>query len=449
MGFALALEEEGIPTIPVSTHAFARLAKATARTGGMPTLRNCYVPQPVVGRTASELRAYIEGMDPIEKRPFMQGVIEGLTQPLTDEDLKGATFERERPRFLEPDTEENLHQLFLENHWTDKLPIYLPTEQRVEAMLKGTSQAPDKMVGQMRPTAFREAWAFDVEKVAVNAVMAGARPEYLPVILALAASGVSARSSSTTSWAALSIVNGPIRDEIGMNSGIGAMGPYNHANATIGRAYCLTSQNVQGGSVPGDTYMGSVGSIWNYTACFAENEEASPWAPFHVDNGYKATDSTVSVFFGGWYTQSGFGPRESWKEKFIRCLTATDHYSPPLIVMDPIVARAFNDMGFSKQSLIEWCAENARMPARLYWDDQWVTTLLKPKAVAGIEPFASRWKAEPDEMISMFAPGDINIVVMGGETQGAFKMISGRFRGLGVGTMTKGKEPIVSVDDWR
>ena len=80
-------------------------------------------------------------------------------------------------------------------------------------------------------------------------------------------------------------------------------------------------------------------------------------------------------------------------------------------------------MGFSKQSLIEWCAENAKMPAKLYWDDQWVTTLLKPKAVAGIEPFASRWKAEPDEMISMFAPGDINIVVLGGETQGAFKMI--------------------------
>ncbi len=80
--------------------------------------------------------------------------------------------------------------------------------------------------------------------------MAGARPDYLPVILAMAASGISARSSSTTSWATISVVNGPIRSEIGMNSGIGALGPYNLANATIGRAYGLTSQNAQGGSVP-------------------------------------------------------------------------------------------------------------------------------------------------------------------------------------------------------
>jgi hypothetical protein len=93
--------------------------------------------------------------------------------------------------------------------------------------------------------------------------------------------------------------------EIGMNSGIGALGPYNEANATIGRAYCLASQNLQGGSVPGDTYMGTLGNNWNYTACFAENEERSPWSPFHVDQGFKTGDSTVSIFFGGWYTQSG------------------------------------------------------------------------------------------------------------------------------------------------
>ncbi|PQA89538.1 hypothetical protein CW354_01310 [Marinicaulis flavus] len=448
MGFALALEQDGVPTIPVSTHVFARLAKATALSAGMPTTRNCFVPQPVVGRTPSELRDYIEGVDPVNKRPFMQCVLDGLTQPLTEEDMKGASFERSTPRFLEPDTEDNLRQLFIENHWTDYLPIILPTEERVEKMLKGTSKAADYVVGTMRPTSFREAWEFDVEKVAVNAVMAGARPDYMPVILALSASGVSARSSSTTSWASLSFVNGPIRDEIGMNSGIGAMGPYNHANATIGRAYGLVSQNVQGGSVPGDTYMGALGNNWAYTACFPEAEERSPWTPFHVDKGFKPEDSTVSVFFGGWYTQSGFGPRETWKDKFIRCLTATDHFSPPVIVMDPLVAREFDAMGFSKQSLIDWCAENAKMPARNYWDDQWVTTLIKPHAVAGVEPFASRLKAKPDELISIFRPEDLNIIVLGGETQGAFKMISGRYMGGGPGTDNKGN-PTGLVDIWR
>ena len=445
MGFALALEQDGIPTIPISTHVFARLARATSLAGGMPTLRNCFVPQPVVGRTPSELRDYIESADPVSRRPFMQGVLEGLTGALTDEDLKGATFERSTPRLLEPDTEDNLRQLFLEQNWTDCLPIILPTEERVDKMLRGTSHPGDKIVGRMRPTSFREAWEFDVEKVAVNAVMAGCRPEYLPVVLAMSATGISARSSSTTSWASISVINGPIRQELGMNDGVGAMGPYNHANATIGRAYCLLSQNGQGGSVPGDTYMGSVGSNWNYTACFAEAEERSPWAPFHTDQGFKPTDSVVSVFFGGWYTHSGFGPRETWKEKFIRCLTATDHFSSPVIFMDPLVARSFVDLGYSKESLIEWCAENARMRARDYWDDQWITTLIKPHAVAGVEPFASRLKAAPDEMISIFTPKDIKIVVMGGETQGAFKMISGRYTGRG----NNGSEPPGLIDIWR
>lgn len=448
MGLALALEQQGVPTVPVSTHVFARLANATALAAGMPTVRNAFVPQPVVGRSAADLRAYIDGVDPIAKRPFMQVVLEGLTRPLDDEDFKGATFERSAPRLLAPDTEDNLRELFIENRWTDFLPIILPTEERVDRMLKGTRQPRDRIIGRMRPTAFREAWEFDVEKVAVNAVMAGARPEYLPVILAMSASGITARSSSTTSWATISFVNGPIRDEIGMNSGIGALGPYNHANSTIGRAYGLLSQNVQGGSVPGETYLGSLGNNWAYTACFAEAEERSPWSPFHVDEGFNPTDSTVSIFFGGWYTHSGYGPRATWKEKFIRMLTATDHYSPPLIVMDPLVARDFVELGFTKRSLAEWCAENAKLTARQYWDDPWVTTLIRPPAVAGVEPYASRLKAAPDELVSIFAPDDIRIVVTGGETQAAFKMISGRYLGRGPGTDNKTR-PTILIDAWR
>src|SRR5262245_30317500 len=214
---------------------------------GMPRLRQAYVPQPVVDRSPAQLRAYIEGPDPIAKRPFMQGVLDGLTFPLDEKDLQGLTFERTTPRLVEPATENDLHQLFEDNHWTDSLPITLPTEARVEAMLKGTSHPPDEVVGRLRPTAFREFWEFTVEKVAVNAVMAGARPEDLPVILALAASGITARSSSTNSFATMAVINGPIRNELGMNSGIGAMGPYNHANTTIGRAYGVLSTNLQGG----------------------------------------------------------------------------------------------------------------------------------------------------------------------------------------------------------
>jgi hypothetical protein len=295
-GVSLNAGGRGVPTVPVHSEVFARLAKATALAEGRPTLRNVFVPQPVVGVPAEGLRGYIEGTDPVAKRPFMQGVIEALTKPLSDDDFKGATFERSTLRLLESDTEENLHELFIRNRWTDFLPVVLPTEERVERMLKGTRQPRDKIVGRLRPTAFREFWEFNVEKVAVNAVMAGARPDYFPIILAMASSGITARSSSTTSFATLSIVNGPIREEIGMNDGMGALGPYNHANTTIGRAFGLLSQNLQGGSVPGETYKGSLGNPLAYTFCFAEAEERSPWPPFHVDKGFKATASTVSIF---------------------------------------------------------------------------------------------------------------------------------------------------------
>ncbi len=435
----MELEKVGVPSIAVHTNVFARLAQSTARAAGMPRTRQAYVPQPVVDLSAEQLRGYIEGIDPVSKRPFMQEIIEGLTRPLDEEDFKGLTFERSTPRLLEPDTEDNLHKRFIDNHWTDFLPVILPTEERVAAMLKGTKQLPQKAVGKLRPTAFREFWEMTVEKVAVNAVMAGAQPEYFPVILALVASGITARSSSTTSLAMISVVNGPIRKEIGMGDGIGAMGPYNHANATIGRAYNLASINGQGGSVPDDTYMGTLGNWYNYSATFAEAEERSPWTPFHVDQGWRPEDSTVSIFFGGRYTTSGFGPRETWKEKFIQCITAGDHNQPPLIVMDPIVARLFDGMGFTKQKLIEWCAENAQLSAREYWDDQWVQTLTLPLAMAGVEPHATKLKARPDEMVRMYEPSDIHIVVAGGETQGAFKMIGGAYRG----------KATVSVDDWR
>src|SRR2546423_7055150 len=134
-----------------------------------------------------------------------------------------AEFDRSSPRLLEPDTEENLQRQFLENTWTDGLPIVLPTERRVAAMLAATSHNPDEVVGHMQATEFRGHWEYTVERVAVNAVMAGARPEYFPVILALAASEVSARGSTSSSSSAMVVVNGPIRHEISMNWGTGAM----------------------------------------------------------------------------------------------------------------------------------------------------------------------------------------------------------------------------------
>jgi hypothetical protein len=282
-----------------------------------------------------------------------------------------AAFERTTPRLVEPDTEERLQQLFLDNHWTDGLPIVLPTEKRVRAMLAQTRRKPDEIVGRMQATEFRAAWEYTVEKVAVNAVMAGAKPEYFPVILALAASQVSARGSTSSSASAMVVVNGPIRHEIGMNAGTGAMGPYNHANATIGRAYGLLSQNLQGGSVPGETFMGSQGNNYTYNnITFAENEERSPWEPLHVQKGFKATDSTVSIFYGCRSTTFCLGLREKyWREHVRDMLAGIDGNSAPCLLLDPLTARQFIDRGGfdRKDKLIRFIHETAAATGTCSW----------------------------------------------------------------------------------
>src|SRR5436309_2563549 len=123
-------------------------------------MRQVYVPHPVMGKTAPELRAYVDGNDPLSGRPVMQEIIEGLIGTLSEDDLKGLTFERSTARLCESATEEELHQLFLDSDWTDKLPIILPTEERVAEMLRHTSRKPDEIVGHMAATHFREFWEY-------------------------------------------------------------------------------------------------------------------------------------------------------------------------------------------------------------------------------------------------------------------------------------------------
>lgn len=165
----------------------------------------------------------------------------------------------------------------------------------------------------------------------------------------------------------MAVVNGPIRNELAMNSGIGAMGPYNHANATIGRAFGLLSQNLQGGSQPGQTYMGSQGNGYAYSSLtFAENEERSPWESLHVQRGFKPADSVVSVFTGCRSTAFILGlRRDYWREHVRNMLRGLDPNGAATLLLDPLAARLFIEIGGlkAKQQLIDWVYENACMPA--------------------------------------------------------------------------------------
>ncbi len=292
----------------------------------------------------------------------MDEILSALTQPLTDAEKHPKIVKRpERPRLLKPDTEENLHRLFLENGWTDGLPIVLPTEERVAEMLTGTDRDPQEIVGMMSVTTHEERLQYSVEKVAVIAVMAGARPEHFPVILALGASGRPSMPSSTTSFASMMVVNGPIRNEIGMNSGLGALSPVNYANSVIGRAWTLMSICL-GDMRPGATFTATTGTTINYNnMCFAENEENNPWKPFSVRKGFKEGENTVS-FFRGWNVLTmNLGPSQRMAE-------VMKSFGGPFggaftFICDPLVAKSLKQEGYDDPlKLSQWLVNQTTSP---------------------------------------------------------------------------------------
>jgi hypothetical protein len=404
---------------------------------GMP-IRYVAFPFPVAGQPKSVHKSYVEGKDLLSGKPMMQAIIDALTKPLIDEEKKkgmpaGATPE---PRLLKPDTEAKLQRIFKDREWTDFNPIILPTEERVAVMLKGTRRKPDEVVSKVGS---RE---LTVEKVAIIAVMAGAKSEYFPTILATATQAPSF-GNSTSSMANMIVVNGPIRKQLGMNSGTDAMGPYSEANSIIGRTFTLA------GKILGDLRLNNgaystLGSALQYNnVCFAENEEALPqgWEPLSVELGYKRTDNVVSVGVGWSYISSvGEAQRNHPPHMLIRDYMRSLYGSAATIVMDPTVAGLLKDVnGFkTKAELSAWLSKNVEVTAATFWGNGVNATATTPMALQGLEPYATWRKALPETMIKPFNnPRSIQVVVAGGKIQTTWFVTDFRF-GRGV-----------LIDDWK
>jgi hypothetical protein len=397
---------------------------------GVP-LRFMFTPHPVVSIPPSVLRGYIEGPDPVMGGRLVDEVLEALTKPYTAEESRNRAVLRPEPpfppRLLEPDTEDNLQRLFVERGWTDGLPIILPTEERVAEMLAGTRQPPDKLVGKAFMVDTQEHLRITVQMVAIVAVMAGARPEHLPVLLAIASTGQPAIQPSTLPFAGALLVNGPIRNEIGMNSGMGTLGPYNPANAVIGRAWTLMSI-VWGFARRKRTFWTSQGNNYTYNnLCMAENEERSVWEPFHVQKGHKREESVVSLF-RGWNLLNSMGAaaRRSWGEEVKLQLQALPAlYSAATLILDPMTARHLKDNeGFqTKADISRWISENFKMTAKQFWENDIIDMLVAPLAVSGVQPYAA-WKRLPgDALLAPYHRSDkVNILVVGGETSPLWKV---------------------------
>jgi hypothetical protein len=247
-----------------------------------------------------------------------------------------------------------------ERGWTDGLPVVPPTRGRVLQMLAGMARDPADVVAVVPP----DLAPCTLEKVAINAVMAGCRPEYLPVVVTALEAACTEQFNlhgvlaTTYSVGPVVIVNGSIARAIGMNSGINVLGQGNRANATIGRALQLIVRNVGGGR-PGEVDRATLGGPGKYTFCFAENEEASPWEPLSVERGFPAGTSTVTLF-------AGEGPKtvfdqlsrrpESLARSFAWCLRSVAH--PKLardyeafVVVSPEHGRVFREAAWTKARL--------------------------------------------------------------------------------------------------
>ena len=282
--------------------------------------------------------------------------------------------------------------------------------------------------------------------------MAGAAPEHFPVILVLASSGDTGRQSSMSSMGNMVVeLNGPIRHEIGMNSGIGALGPYNYANSAIGRAFGLLSQNLQGGSVPGDDVQAARRAATSPTTA-SRSPRTRRQAPRSRTTSNTATDRdesavTVSYIWGN-----------VWAEYLRHVLggEAPSRWSPGsspgwacTLVLDPIVAREFCEKGLRHEGQARPVdpRERAHSAAPLRGPRD-AEPQIHEEVESGVEPFAGYWKAPPDELIPVFEPDRINIVVAGGETNGHFSIFMGspmraKFR------TNAGQKAAVSVDAWR
>lgn len=357
-------QQYGIPTVGGAASNIIAYARGHdfQYTNGSP-IRYISFPFPVAGQPQSVHHRYIfDGKDIVTGKPMMQAFVDALTLPLTSQEkYKGPAPDPDpaESRFLGPDTEANLQRLFKERDWTDYLPIVLPTEELVADMLKGTSHRPEEVIKVLDwPGGKREV---TVERVAICAVMAGAKREYLPVILALA--NHVPFGNSTSSMANMIVINGPIRDEIGMNYGHNVMGPYNEANSVIGRAYTLMSKTI-GGLQNKKTTWSTLGSSLQYNnVCIAENEEALPegWKPLHVQMGFKPRESVITVATGWSYISSVTEakreyPVHMWMGEYMKALTM----GSATVIMDPSVAALLSaTYGFkTKDQLVRWFAEN-------------------------------------------------------------------------------------------
>ena len=328
---------------------------------------------------------------------------------------------------------EDVNRLFYENSWSDGLPIVPPTLEKSEEFLRFTDRSPDEVLGAMHPSqAEASVW-----KVAVNAVMAGCRPEYMPILIAIVEAmadpqyGVK-HGGSTPGWEAMIVLNGPIGDQLGFNRGTGVQRPGNQANTSIGRFYRLFCRNVLR-FLPGTTDMATFRQM--FRAVVPENDQACAdmgWQPLHVTRGFRREDSVVTLTSvravsdpfstAGEHAESHLEYIVDWVKRMIHPYQAAEGYvETNVLLLTPIIASIIAKAGYSKQMLNDYIMKHAMVSAREF--ERLMTlgnahppgTTLRDLVRRDVMPPAWAESDDPQRLVPLMLPETQWLVVVTGD----------------------------------
>lgn len=450
------MEKLGIPGVFMACNTFAADARSAAVDNGMPTVR-C---REISSAEFYKLRGDVKTIRPLVDAIF-DDFIEALITPLTPEEANpiqgkieddgetGVTVTSESYRVAL----EEFNQIYLDNRWGDGLPLVPPTKEAVDWMLSGTSRNPYEVIGTINP----KHGIATIEKIAINAVMAGAKPEYLPVIITVMECLADETFddlhilASAGSFNLLTVVSGPIVEEIGMEGGIGFMGHGWRPNNTIGRAVRLSTLNI-GRTWPGINDMGLTGRISPHTFfTICENTELSQWEPYHASRGFKIEDSCVTVasvrgesqlshFYGGmintWTAEGVLGRivedllRQTRRGLLIWGTKGVGKYpgsgvgaTKPMVILFPELVAEYKKMGYDQKGLQDEIYRQVSVPYEEL--DQQEVRSIRTAIELGVIPANRKEVFEavliPGARVPMLiSPEDLHLFVAGGVPGCAF-----------------------------
>jgi len=379
------LEKRGIPTVTICTDEFLSLGLAEAKALGMPTLSIVTVPHPVGGLPAGGvekkadqalkdvIQALLVGGGKVgDEKKFDQPRKQAFkTKSIFASPNSDPSGREGDERVMVTDNPESIFQLFQVRGWVDGLPFIPPNEERVAKMMAYADRDPKEVLALLPPR-----WAeATLEKIAVNAVMAGCLPQYFPVVVAAVSAmadeafNLYAVQATTHPCSPLILVNGPLAKELNINSRYNALGQGWRSNATIGRAIRLILLNI-GGGAPGVLDRATLGQPGKYSYCLAENEAENPWVPLHVERGFSKEDSTVTLF--GAEAPHNINDHRSTSARDI-LKTAAHTMAVPgcnnvlvggevLLFLGPEHAATIAGDGFSKEDIKKFLFAEARVP---------------------------------------------------------------------------------------